>query len=228
MCPWENWRATGLYFCEEALCGWVKQPGNSYSNAFYLVVAVLLWRRWRHTHPPLARQLILVSATIALGSFFLHASLTFAGEIADLTGMFFLSARLLLWNIERYRRRPVSLPKLAYWTLALLPTGVMLALGSVGILLFQLEIAVLVLLEAAMWKRGDRIRYERALATAGIFGLAYGLWWLDVLHGWCNPANHWISGHVLWHFLTAMSLLQIAEFYSQFLTQPNRNPSLLS
>jgi len=228
MCPWENWKATGLYFCEEPLCAWVKQPGNSYSNGFFLLVAWLLWRRWRKTHPLLAEQLILVSILIAVGSFFLHASLTFAGEVADLTGMFFLAARLLLWNFERYLRKPVAYPKTTFWTLSLLPTALMLAFGSVGIVLFQLQIATLVLLEAAMWRRGDKIDYRRAITTALIFGVAYGLWWLDVLHGWCNPNNHWVSGHVLWHFLTAASLLQIAEFYSQFTSQAKRNRLLLS
>lgn len=214
MCPWQNWKATGLYFCEEAVCGWVKQPANSYSNVGYLIVAALVLHYWGKSNPRMARQLALVLLLIGIGSFFLHASLTFAGEIADLFGMFLFSARLLVWNTKRLWRRTFS--EGWYWLLALVPTALMLLFGSVGIFIFQLEMAALVAMEFILWKKGAREGYRSVFILVALFIVAYILWLLDVLHGWCDPQNHWFSGHVAWHLLTAVSFLPLARFYSRF------------
>jgi len=204
MCPWENWKPTGVYFCEEMLCGWIRQPANSFSNLFFVFAAIYLWNR--------SRRLSWIALVIAAGSFFLHASMTFAGEVADLGGMFLLAAQFLSWTLERFLRRPIS--RSFFWLAGLSPMALMLAFGSIGILIFQIEVASLVLMEFALWRRGDTARYAYARTGLFIFTLAYGLWWLDVLQGWCNPQNHWFSGHVLWHALTALALVPFSKFYS--------------
>lgn len=48
------------------------------------------------------------------------------------------------------------------------------------------------------------------------FLLGYGLWLLDVQHLACDPANHWVSGHALWHWLDALALYCVYRFYTQF------------
>ena len=32
----------------------------------------------------------------------------------------------------------------------------------------------------------------------------------------CNPSNHWISGHALWHWFDALALYCVYRFYTQF------------
>jgi hypothetical protein len=44
ICPWDWLRQSPPSFCEETLCGWVKQPANTWSNIGFLVSAALLWR----------------------------------------------------------------------------------------------------------------------------------------------------------------------------------------
>ena len=74
-----------MWFCEAHLCAWIKTPGNAWSSFFHLAVGLYLWRRWRGTHPAMAVQLFATCAAIAFGSFFLHASMTFPGEMTLLT-----------------------------------------------------------------------------------------------------------------------------------------------
>lgn len=218
MCPWGSWTPTTLYFCEAAACAWVKQPGNSFSNVFYLLVAFIVWRKWRRSHRRMVRQLALALGVVTVGSFLLHASLTFFGEVADLTGMFFLSACLVQWNLERYVQRRFQYREAMYLAFSLVPTALMLKFGSVGILLFKVSISVALLLELKMWWRGDSVSYRSLLIVGAIFLVAYGVWWLDVHESWCNAQSYWFSGHIIWHLLTAVAVIPLANFYSQFKT----------
>lgn len=48
------------------------------------------------------------------------------------------------------------------------------------------------------------------------FLLGYGLWLLDVQHLACDPTNHWISGHALWHWFDALALYCAYRFCTRF------------
>lgn len=215
-CPWSAWRQSDLHFCEAAVCGWVKQPANSYSNAAFLLVAVLIWLRWHRTHRQMAKQFVQVLVILAAGSFFLHASMTFYGEVADFLGMFFFLSRMLVWNVERFLRRPAHHAEAWYWALASVPIALMF-FGFHGVSLFQIGVGVVIGTEVLVYLAGDRqAPYRYLAAIAAVMAVAYRLWWLDVDHVWCHPDNHVISGHVLWHGLTATTFLLAAKFYSGY------------
>jgi hypothetical protein len=38
---------------------------------------------------------------------------------------------------------------------------------------------------------------------------------LDVSRVWCEPANHWLQGHAVWHVLSALALLFTARHYAR-------------
>ena len=39
---------------------------------------------------------------------------------------------------------------------------------------------------------------------------------LDVTRTWCNPDNHFIQGHALWHVFNAITIFFLYKYYSQF------------
>lgn len=45
------------------------------------------------------------------------------------------------------------------------------------------------------------------LTAAAAFSLA------DVTRAFCDPANHWLQGHAIWHVLPAASLYAMFRFY---------------
>jgi hypothetical protein len=47
------------------------------------------------------------------------------------------------------------------------------------------------------------------LVAAAAFSLA------DVTRAFCDPANHWLQGHAIWHVLTAASLYAMFRFYER-------------
>jgi hypothetical protein len=37
----------------------------------------------------------------------------------------------------------------------------------------------------------------------------------DVTRPYCDPSNHWLQGHAIWHRLTAASLCAMFRFYER-------------
>ncbi len=215
-CPWDSWRQSDLHFCEAALCGWVKQPGNTYSNIFLLLVAVVIWWGWNKTHRQMAKELTTILVILFFGSSFLHASMTFYGEVADFAGMFFYIARLMVWNSERLLNRPLRHAEGWYWFIAGLPVALMF-FGFRGVPLFQSGIVLVLSGEAILYLRGDRRAPYRYLAFIALtMSVAYKFWWLDVDEKWCDTNSHVFSGHIVWHLLTSLTFILTAKFYETF------------
>ena len=215
-CPWADWRPTRFFFCETPLCSWIQEPFNSVSNVFYLVAAVFIWLRWRSTHPKLAKRLVLNLSLIALGSFFLHASKTFAGEVADMAGMFFLIATILVWNLTRYKGR--TLRGETYWflCLGLIPSTALLFSALNGNLIFLGLMGCVGVTEWIQLQNPKKTRYFWGVCAAASFLVGLPFWWFEAGQPWCSPDTHGFTGHVVWHFLTTVSVVLMAEYYSQF------------
>ena len=49
------------------------------------------------------------------------------------------------------------------------------------------------------------------------FGTAFFVWNLDKLNIVCRPDNHFITGHAVWHVLTAVSIYFFAKNQAQLL-----------
>jgi hypothetical protein len=140
---------------------------------------------------------------IGLGSFFYHASLTFAGQWFDVMGMYLLMSFAVLYRLA-------SLYPFGGARFALIYGAANVTLGAFLIGLpqyrremfaaFVLAVLALELLNYSIQKSRIRMRYF--LAALASFGVAYAIWLLDNLHIWCVPEG-WLQGHAVWHVLTA-------------------------
>src|SRR6476619_1230518 len=96
---WEGWpRATCLpdhCFCEAIAAGPVAQPANAWSSLAFVIAGFLIAHSPglagkggtlnRMTSNPAYRQMYgYALVATGLGSYFYHASLTFAGQVADM------------------------------------------------------------------------------------------------------------------------------------------------
>ena len=58
--------------------------------------------------------------------------------------------------------------------------------------------------------------YRPLFLACGTFAVSYAIWWLDKLGLACDPDNHVLNGHCIWHFLGALSFAFWYRFYAQF------------
>lgn len=223
-CPWSGWTPPNIDWCEAELCAWVTNPANTWSNAAYIVFG--LWMVWE-AHRRQSRTLALFGpASIAVGifSFAYHASYTWFLQFFDFVGMFLfcflvlvLNARRLGW-VDADRQTATYLlgvagmsalvPLLFYQGIAIQPL--------VGVL-----IAIVLVQEGLLLRRDGTTSAHPWLAAALLLlGGAAFFSLLDVTRTWCDPDDHWLQGHALWHLLSAASLLALFGFYGRLEAGP--------
>lgn len=210
-CPWEGFRQAELPFCEAELCSWIREPANTWSNLAFLIVAVIVVRKSGRA----AKAIALVSAATGLGSALFHATGTQWGGIADYAGMFLGTGAMTALNVRRWRS--VSWP-FAYFLFAL--TSVLLLAGAAWFPELERILYIVAmpccLIELRLWFRDRGTRYFWYLIGSLVLSIGVLFWWLDLSRVFCNPDNHWINGHAIWHLATALALYSLHRFYEQF------------
>ena len=207
-CPWSDWAPGTVHFCEARLCAFVREPADAWSSVAYLIAAAVMVSR---RHPPLA---ILAQLLIGLGSFFFHASGTFAGEMVDQMGMYVLSC-LILANAAAEARGLSERQTGALWA-ALVGGSTLLNLvvRPVGIPLFAVQLIAGLGWQLRLGGRPAPERYRDLHLGLGIFLVSFGIWVTDISGAVCDPDLHWISGHAVWHVLNAVSVVFLGRFYA--------------
>ena len=73
-------------------------------------------------------------------------------------------------------------------------------------------------LHRGLYRKHPQLRPDMRHFASGICLLvvAFGCSLSDLLRVWCNPKNHVMNGHSLWHILTAIVLYLLFRFHSQF------------
>lgn len=217
-CPWSGLTPPNVNWCEEELCAWIVNPADTWSNLGYVALGLVMWREARRSgRSDLA---LFGPASVAVGafSFAYHASYTWALQFFDFVGMFLFcflvlarNAVRLGWVAPAHERRFFAL-------------GVLAASASVPPL-FELGVpiqsTVALCIAVALgqeWRLRRRAQsaplprsYWAGLTLLGLGALASAL---DVTRVACDPENHVLQGHALWHVLTALALFAFYRFYA--------------
>ena len=201
-CPWSNWEAPALVFCEEALCAWIKTPANAWSSLFYCGVGLFIYGLEFKNKDKKLQGYGLMAICIGLLSFFYHASLTRFGEICDLSSMFLIGVFLSRENMERMSWITQSQGRIFFWVANIISTGLLFWIKDLGAPLFFAQCMFALSLEIILFRRGrgaSTYKYIKMSLMAWIS--AQTIWFLDLKQIVCYPTVHWIQGHAIWHVL---------------------------
>jgi hypothetical protein len=221
-CPWDGFETAAMHFCERELCGWITQPANTWSNLAYILVgAWLIWLALREGKRPLA-AIGIIEILIGCGSFFFHMSSTHLGEVVDVGAMYLLTGYALVANLRRYLARVdvvLSRGVAVAIYVGLVSTSIAAIAvfkGEVGVWIFAIQAVIAGHLETRMYfKYGGESDYSPLKKLLGTFALAWAFWWLDLLGVLCDPDNHWLQGHAVWHLLNSAVFIFLYRFYAQ-------------
>lgn len=215
-CPWDFLAGAEGGFCEAALCGWVREPANTWTNLGLLVAGAWMWRRAGAVGVSPLRWLAVAAFGTGVGSAFFHASGTSVGGTADQLGMFLGTGAMTGLNAGRlfgWSSRGIALTALGVTTALVAPA---IAFPEISRWIFALG-APCVVTEAILFLRdGRRTHYGYYLGSGAVIGVAALLWWLDSSGRWCDPHNHILNGHGLWHLFVAVAWALLFRFYEQF------------
>lgn len=186
-----------IKFCEETLSGVVKHPADTWTNIGpFLAGVTMLWIAQR----PLEGLLGAAALWTGVASAYFHASNTVLGETLDLSGMFMFI--LSLAAMQQYRATP-RIGQAVLIAAVLTMTVLLTALSTISAMLASPVFAIFVVIVII---RGilDRKLGPWAWAMVWTFIIAWAFWWLDLLHIFCIPGNHILTGHGIWHLLNGL------------------------
>lgn len=212
LCPWDGFAPATLSFCEARLCAVIAEPANAFTSLSKTLVGLWLIPRCRRSGQP-ALWAIAVAALLQgpLG-FALHATGTFWGEALDVSGMFLISATLLSfaltrrfsWTTPQLLARWVSLVAASVVTLLLVPRS--------GIAVFTVQVLAWLALELAPPSTRSPEARRWLLGMIGCFVAGFGFWLADKTRLVCDPDNHVLNGHAVWHLATSACLALFFEY----------------
>ncbi len=230
-CPWHELSKYGLpnvNWCEDFVCSWINEPALTWSNLAYLLAA--LWiviveskKDGGLPQGPL-RWFAPVLATVGLCSGIYHASNVQVTQVLDFFGMYLFC--FLLLSVNAVRLRVLSLARLPLWFIALTllttaGTAVAVRLGFpiqsiVAVLTLALVLSELLLRRQSQAAGQTPAPLRYFLSSLAVLTLAAISSGLDVSRTLCDPQNHFLQGHAVWHVLSALSLLFAFYHFRQF------------
>ena len=232
-CPWYELSTMvppNIKWCEASLCAWITEPANTWSNLAYLAAALAMWReagRSVKTGARYAELQLFAPAAIAVGmfSFVYHASYNFITQFFDFIGMFVFLGLLLTLNFRRAGYLGERGGHKFYAALIVGGGALTILFYYVGIPI-QLIVLVLILIvigtevgpaRAILRRSGEsgEIRNGEYYLACLCLGVAAIFSALDASRVFCDPDNHWIQGHAIWHVLSALSLYFCFRFYGR-------------
>ena len=215
-CPWDALDPGTVAFCEARLCDWIVEPSNAWSSLAYVVVAATLFLA--HTlHKGDARLYAVLAGLVltGLGSLAFHGTGTFVGEVLDQVGMFMLSAMIISFVYARERSLSSGATAGLYAGLTVASTALLLLIRPIGIPLFALQLMIGLGWELRLWyKSQDRSSFKYLLQGLGIFGVSFTIWLTDISGAVCDPDNHFVTGHAIWHVLNALCIERLYRYYA--------------
>jgi hypothetical protein len=205
-----------MHFCEGLTRGPMVQPANALSSLAFVVVGAYLFRLVRADRP-VFRLFPISAVLVGITSFLYHATWTFFFQVFDVSSMYMFSCLLLAFNAWRLelvtqRRLPLLYAALLAASVAFMAT----VKGKSGETLFGFEVAALIASELVLSRRRPGTDYRFFWRTAATFFTAFGIWILDVKEIVCDPNNHFMQGHAVWHVLTSFCFYLLYRFYRQF------------
>jgi hypothetical protein len=225
-CPWypaaELFGSPNVKWCEETLCHWVSEPANTWSNLLYVLISFYIYWSAKKTKQP---ELIwLGPAMFIMGSFSLiyHLSNNYFTQVLDFVGMYAFVFWLIILNFRRLNLLTKKNQVFAMTSLSVAST-VLVHLMYINFLKFQIIIALAVLTifitEYMCYRRmSSSSEYHHKFLISGVFfvGLAQLFSQLDLNRIMCDPQNHIVQGHAIWHVLGAVGLTLAYKHYEQF------------
>jgi len=217
-CPWEPFSSLWLpnvRWCEAQLCSVVVEPANTWSNLAYVFAGLaLLWLGARQ-HDRTLRIFGAAEIVVGISSLVYHMSFSGILQVLDFFGMYVFTNLLLGLNLVRSG----ALSRSRFWPVY---AGSVLALTALTVALrftpFPIQGIVFVLILGIV---ATELRQRTAppagrrwfFASLATLTVAAGFSAADVTGVFCDPENHFVQGHAIWHVLGAISLVFAAFHY---------------
>lgn len=223
--PWyqlSEWRKPNVKWCEAQNNGWIIEPANTWSNIAYFIAGMWIAQHSKQFKSRAIRSYAWVMVVTGACSFIYHSSFTFVLQILDFFGMYVMTYLLALVQMKRLGWIKNAMDTRNYWALVIGTTIFTVWCDLYTNFPIQMIIGVQTLFvlgsEIFIWRktRSNPYSMKYFLLGALFMGIAITFSGLDVSRTWCDPDNHWLQGHALWHVFSAIGVTMLYLHHSQF------------
>ncbi len=214
LCPWEGFTPATLSFCEARLCAVIAEPANALTSLSKTLVGLWLISRCRRRGQPALWAIVVAALLQGPLGFSLHATGTFWGEALDVSGMFLISATLLTFALGRRFDWSTTQLTVRWLSLVLGSVATLLLVPRSGIPVFSAQVIVWLVLELRPGAPLSATSRRWLRWVIGCFLAGFGFWLADKTRLACDPDNHLINGHAVWHLATSACLGFFFEYES--------------
>ncbi|MFI5390326.1 MAG: ceramidase domain-containing protein [Bacteriovoracales bacterium] len=223
-CPWGKLEPAKLWFCEAPLCSIVHRPSETYSSFAFVIAGLYIYKKADKSKNFHYLIFTLLAVFIGLTSAAMHATSSRIGEIMDVSSMFGIVNFCIVIGLKRKYPSLSGLSQLGLFILFTIISSISLTIDNeaAGSAMFGSLILIGVITEYLMFKKAKvKPNYWLLVKSIGLLLIGWGIWWLDILKIVCNPNNHIITGHAIWHCFCAVGIVYLWRFFDQFEYAPS-------
>ncbi len=222
--PWyrlSEWRKPNLKWCEAQNNSWIMEPANTWSNLAYLLAGAFIAVHSRKFQSRAIRSYAWVMIAMGLCSAIYHASFTFVFQILDFFGMYLMTSLMILIQLRRLGWIREAMNPVNFWSLVAGTTALTVWCDFYT----EFPIQAFILVQTLLIIGAEILIYRRSKPKpnlnffgAGVAFMAIAITFsaLDASRVLCDPDNHWIQGHALWHVFSSIGVTMMYLHHSRF------------
>jgi hypothetical protein len=215
-CPWLQYPRGNFPLCEEALCEWIRQPANTYSNIAFFIFAFYLIYLFTKKQSVNGLGFGICALFTGAASFIAHASGAKIFSFFDFAAIFSIFSLYAAKDMI-YTQTVKTKNILAVFALFFIPSTLLLYnFTFLREVIFGAFVIGLLFWESRILKsQGKPFLVASNKKLLGIFfigGICLGL---DASKVICDPQNHFFQMHSLWHICCATSIYFLARHLDQ-------------
>ena len=191
------------------------EPANSWSNIFFLFVAIFIYRKFgiEKLHSKVA---IISFSFLGIGSFIFHSTLSYFGQVFDVLGMYVVVSFFILFHMK-FWETDKRIRNIIIWASLNSILGVVIYFyPGIRRWIFSTMIVCLIVLTRKIITQSKN--KKDFLIALGALLLGVLCWILDRHKVICDP-KAWINLHCFWHFFVSLS----GYYYFKFIAQEGDN-----
>lgn len=216
----EKFGASNIKWCEQTLCNVISEPANTWSNLALLAFGLLIYKMAKSSRSSALKWIPFAFLFMAAASFFYHASNFYISQVFDFLGIYLLIHWLLALNLIRARIFKTK-GALIFYAAFIVMNSLALHLMYLFHYKFQVLVAFagVLIFVTEFWARKKGSTPSQTIwfkLSAGTIIIAQSFSLVDLTRVMCEPSNHLVQGHAIWHILSGLSLFFYFKHIRQF------------